>query len=576
MNDNKLTGLASIDRPWMKYYPEQIAYLRAPECTLLQYLKTCCGGEDLTVIHFYGEDIKWATFFKKVEDAARSLRALGLKEGDQIPVFLQSVPEFFYLLLGAEKIGASLLCRDNTLEENVMAVRKSGAKIIFAHDYLSQDELNAYFEGSDCKQAILIPPLASGSYDAMPDYVQRALDSRYPDTTASGEETMTWNEFLALGESFTGTVEAPEDYNRPLLRAYTSGSTGPSKQVIHSAYTMAANICQMNPRNVPNSARPVMMHTILPPSLIAAVVSMMLLPMASNYLLILDPFCDPMDVDLEFMRYRPNMWPLIPMFIERIVHSGRIPDDYDMSHLFAAGVGAEAYNNRQIKLAQQFLDDHNCHIRLTTGYGSSEAGSSVCNMPLTPHPVENGVAGIPMPLNIVGIFKFGTQEELGYNELGEICVSGPSIMLGYDNPEATAKALQKHEDGRIWLHMGDKGYMNEDGVVYALTRGTTPRFGGGDLPALPMENLVADANCEGIIDDFFVNVPDKKHPGCYLPYLYVVLKEGYTVDDIAEEVVSCLEPHMRPVDIIQVDERPFFHFKTNRVGLTQELLASGY
>ena len=44
-------------------------------------------------------------------------------------------------------------------------------------------------------------------------------------------------------------------------------------------------------------------------------------------------------------------------------------------------------------------------------------------------------------------------------------------MLGYDRPEATAKALQVHADGKTWLHTGDIGYMSEDGVLYTMTRG---------------------------------------------------------------------------------------------------------
>ena len=69
----------------------------------------------------------------------------------------------------------------------------------------------------------------------------------------------------------------------------------------------------------------------------------------------------------------------------------------------------------------------------------------------------------------------------------------------------------------------------------------------------------------------FVVIPDDEHPGYYLPYLYVVLHEGYTVEDIQAQVESCLEEYMYPVGIIPIAERPFFHFKTNRIGLTQEL-----
>lgn len=144
-------------------------------------------------------------------------------------------------------------------------------------------------------------------------------------------------------------------------------------------------------------------------------------------------------------------------------------------------------------------------------------------------------------------------------------------MLGYDNPEATAEALKMHKDGNVWLHMGDIGYMNEDGVVFVLTRGHSERFGGGRLIALTMENKVMDAGIKGIKDEFFVIIPDYKHKGYYLPYLYVVLEDGYTVKDIEKSVKDVLESYEQPVQIISIPKRPFFHFKTNRIGLTKEL-----
>ena len=156
--------------------------------------------------------------------------------------------------------------------------------------------------------------------------------------------------------------------------------------------------------------------------------------------------------------------------------------------------------------------------------------------------------------------------------MGEICISGPGLMLGYDNEEATKKALQVHEDGMTWLHTGDIGFMNEDGVLYVQTRGKAPRYGGGDLATLPMENRLADADIKGIDDEFFVVVPDSEHVGCFLPYLYVVLEDGYTIDDIEDKVRECLDDYMQPVEIIELSERPFFHFKTNRIGLTKTIL----
>ncbi len=571
-NEKKRAGKPSVDCPWMKYYPDVLRNsIHIPKITVKEYLKGNCPGEDVAAMELYGTQIFWKTVFEQADATARALKAVGFREGDEIPVFFSLVPEFLYLLLAAEQIGASLLCRDNTLEENVEAVRKAGAKVIFAQDYLSQQELEAYLSGSQTRKVILLDACNSCNRNDLPDYIKKSLESRYPKEKAHGPETMTWDEFLARGETYTGTVEAPVDINRPLFRAYTSGSTGPSKQVIHSSYTMLAVVSQMNFYAGAEEYRPTWLVTALPPSLVAVVVSMVLMPLSSNKLLILDPYVEVEDIDLEMMRYRPNSWPLIPMFIETIMRNGRIPDGYDMSHLKAIGAGSESYNNNQLKRAQEFLEEHNCRIRLTTGYGNSEAGSNV-SLPMTPHPMGNGNVGVPMLYNIISVFEPGTQNELSYNDMGEICISGPGLMLGYDNEEATARALQVHEDGRTWLHTGDIGYMNEDGVIYVQTRGKSPRFGGGDLATLPMENIVADADIKGIDDEFFVIVPDKDHEGCYLPYLYVVLEEGYQISDIKDKVNDVLEEYMRPVEIFAIGKRPFFHFKTNRIGMTAAIL----
>lgn len=97
-------------------------------------------------------------------------------------------------------------------------------------------------------------------------------------------------------------------------------------------------------------------------------------------------------------------------------------------------------------------------------------------------------------------------------------------MLGYDNKKATDNAIKLHSDGKKWLHTGDIGYMTEDGTIFELTRGSAPRYGGGDLATLPMENLLADAKIEGIDDEFFVIIPDEEHHRCFLPYLFVVFR----------------------------------------------------
>lgn len=570
-NNQVLTGKPSIDRPWMKFYPEEVQALQIPECTLNSYMEQRCVSMDNIAIHYYGTDISWKMFFEQTERIAKALKALGFGVGDQIPVFLRSVPEFLMILLAAEKIGARVVCRDNLPHENAEAVKNAGASVVIAHDFISQDDIAA-IEGTGDVRFLLLSPYQSADRAQMPDYIHAEIQSYYDAPRKFAREVLSWEEFLALGDAYKGDYLAESDIDRPLYSAYTSGSTGTSKQVIHSAHTMIGLIHQMAFYGSADDFRPVWLVTILPPCLVAVVNSMLLMPLASNKLLVLDPFCSVYDVDLEMMRYRPNGWPLIPMFMEILMNSKRIPADYDISHLLAVGAGAESFNNGQFKRAQKFIDKHNGKAVVTVGYGMSEAGSN-CIFPNPMYPVGNGVVGMPIPLNNISVFEPGTQNELNYLECGEICVSGPGVMLGYDDPEKTAQVLQKHADGKWWLHTGDYGYMDENGVIIVFGRGNTYRYGGGYLSEIFMENRVVDAGIEGIIDNFFVIIEDRKHPGYFEPYLYVVLKDGYSVDNIREKVYNALNDFEYPVDIIQIPERPFFHFKTNRVGLAKELLA---
>ena len=194
-----LTGKPSIDKPWLKYYPKILMdNLQVPVCTLTQYLQFNMPGLDVPAMHYYGTDITWAEVFEKTERIAKSLKALGLGEGDQIPVFLRSVPEFIPMLLAIEKIGASLLIRDNEIFENAQAMKSAGSKVLFPHSFLPQSAMDEYVATTDVRTFILMDPCTSCKYRNIPDYVQKSLDANYNTKCAGGEMTMTWSENLPI------------------------------------------------------------------------------------------------------------------------------------------------------------------------------------------------------------------------------------------------------------------------------------------------------------------------------------------------------------------------------------------
>ena len=170
-----------------------------------------------------------------------------------------------------------------------------------------------------------------------------------------------------------------------------------------------------------------------------------------------------------------------------------------------------------------------------------------------------GSIGVPCPDTYYKIVKPGTTEELDANFEGEICISGPSVMLRYvDNPEETANTLRRHEDGRIWLHTGDLGKMDEDGFVFFSQRMKRMIITSGyNVYPGQLENII-DGH-EKVLLSCVIGVKD--------PYkvqkvkAFVVLRPGFEAnDETKKELLDYCRQHIAkyamPYDIEFRDELP--------------------
>lgn len=566
-----LTGKASVDKPWLQFYPEALRNVEVPTITVETFLRAKNPDENKIAFEYYGNKITWKEFWGEVDKAAKSLKILGFGEGNRIPVFLQSVPAHFILLIAAERIGAAIICRDDIPEELCFAIRKSKSETAFVMDYTSKSDEDLFRATTPMKRVIKVSPYDYADRKSVPDYVEKEIASRYTGAIETTEGDLTWDEFLALGKDYTEDYMAQEDVNRPVFGAYTSGSTGISKLVIHSSSNIVATAFQMSIFIPPSDVPEKWWLPILPPALIAVTVSMAIFPLSAGLIMVLDPFCPLEDIDIAFMEQKPNFWALIPMFCEMLMKSGRIPEDYDMSHLRSIGTGAEAMNERKTQEVEAFFHKHNVKATLSAGYGQSE-GCSNFTLPNPMFPLVDGCVGMPMPATTMAVFSEDL-EELNYGEIGELCMTGPAMMLhyaGWRGDELTERTLINHPDGNCWLHTGDKAYINEHGIVYILGRGTTKRFGGGELYMMRMETKAV--RVAGVEDGFFCFVPDQDHEGYFLPYFFVILDETKSLDEVKAGLADALEEYEYPVDIRVIKERPYFHFKTNRKELTAAIL----
>ena len=550
-----LTGKASVDKPWLQFYPEALRNVEVPTITVETFLRAKNPDENKIAFEYYGNKITWKEFWGEVDKAAKSLKILGFGEGNRIPVFLQSVPAHFILLIAAERIGAAIICRDDIPEELCFAIRKSKSETAFVMDYTSKSDEDLFRATTPMKRVIKVSPYDYADRKSVPDYVEKEIASRYTGAIETTEGDLTWDEFLALGKDYTEDYMAQEDVNRPVFGAYTSGSTGISKLVIHSSSNIVATAFQMSIFIPPSDVPEKWWLPILPPALIAVTVSMAIFPLSAGLIMVLDPFCPLEDIDIAFMEQKPNFWALIPMFCEMLMKSDRIPEDYDMSHLRSIGTGAEAMNERKTQEVEAFFHKHNVKATLSAGYGQSE-GCSNFTLPNPMFPLVDGCVGMPMPATTMAVFSEDL-EELNYGEIGELCMTGPAMMLhyaGWRGDELTERTLINHPDGNCWLHTGDKAYINEHGIVYILGRGTTKRFGGGELYMMRMETKAV--RVAGVEDGFFCFVPDQDHEGYFLPYFFVILDETKSLDEVKAGLADALEEYEYPVDIRVINERP--------------------
>jgi long-chain acyl-CoA synthetase len=102
--------------------------------------------------------------------------------------------------------------------------------------------------------------------------------------------------------------------------------------------------------------------------------------------------------------------------------------------------------------------------KILEGYGLTEASPVVSAHRLS-GPRKLGSVGRPIPGVEVSIQDDG-DHPLPVGEIGEVCVKGPNVMVGYyRDPGQTTRAVRG-----VWLHTGDMGRLDEDGFLFIVER----------------------------------------------------------------------------------------------------------
>ena len=455
----------SIEKPWLRFFTEEAREASMPENTIYRHLRECSeGGLNDTALNYFGKKISYGKLLDEADRAAGAFKAAGIKKGDIVAAATVTIPEMVYALYGLNKIGAAPLVIDpRTSAAGAMSfIKQTGTKIFIVIDLYYEALKDALIEAGVEKIVVI------SADTSLPASIRFLKQFKMPaPKIETSDSVLTWTQFAATGEGVeTETVEYGE--NDLAAVTLTGGTTGAPKGVMLSndgfnAIAFDFKHCGVSYR------RGQRFMNIIPMFSSYGIVSSLHMPLTLGLEVVIIPKFNADKVGYYVKKYRPEHTLLVPAHYEKLMNSKEMSKGFDLSFFRTAGSGGDTMNAGLEAKLNSFLESRGCRYPLSQGYGMSEvssAASCCCNGNF-----KSLSVGYPLLTTTIGIFEPGTTNELDYGEEGEICISGPSIMLGYLNNKAeTEKVIVRHSDGTLWVHSGDIGHMDEDGFVYIKGR----------------------------------------------------------------------------------------------------------
>ena len=555
MQEEKKT--VSQEKVWMKYYDPEVRNTDIPRMKIYSLLKEY-NQERLqqTAIYYYGTKINIKKLIQRIDECADAFAALGVKQGDTVSMLSASTPESIIALYALNKIGATLNAIDPRLDKKGIArmIRASGSKILLVIE-IAYPKVAAIL--SDIKQEHIIVQSAGTS---LPLPKKIALKLAVKSQVPYGKDgVMHWDTFIA-GAKNGMAIEAPYVGDATVAITYTGGTTGFPKGVMLTNDSINAVAYNFRHAGIVHEKNQRFLG-IMPIFSSYGLVCGIHMPLTMGLELALIPRFYPQKMGEYIKKYKPEHMIATPAFYEILINSEEMKG-FDLSFMLTLGSGGDSMNaGLEIKM-QEFMDTHGIKYPLAQGYGMSEvsAAATFC----VNDRYKKGSVGIPSVATTIGIFDPETGEELGYNEEGEVCITGDTMMKGYYNNKAeTDHVMRKHADGKVWIHSGDIGYIDEDGFVFIKGRvkRMITRFDGHKVFPITIESFIAEH--ELVQGCSVIAVDDRERMQGQYPMAVVELVVGVDVsrrEAVCREIYNLCQEHLeergKPVAVVCVDEIP--------------------
>lgn len=520
MNVVNLIRQKMMKTPWTKYYKKEDRKIKIEDITIYQMLVKNNASRDKNVaINYYGTLITYKELFYKINQAANAFRSQGIRRGDIVTICMPNTPEALIAFYAINKIGAvANMIHPLSGEQEIKNYLISTHSVMLIMIDICYEKVKNVIKETDVYKTIVTS--ASDSMGFLLTFGYQVTQGYKIKKPKRSEEYVYWKDFIRKGLNYRDTAEITVGKDTPAVILHSGGTTGNPKGIVLSngnfnALSTQAKIVfsEVGPKDKVLAIMPIFHGFGLGVSINA--------PLALGCEVILVPQFNAKKFDKLLEKYKPNILFGVPTLFEALINTNNEHLNLSMvKYVISGGDSLSPALERRINV---FLANHKARIQISQGYGMTESLAAVAvafgkaNKP--------GSIGIPLPSNYIKIVKPRTQDEVPYGEDGEICISGPTVMLGYlDNEKETNEMLQIHKDGLIWLHTGDMGTMDEDGVIFYRQRIKRMIISSGyNIYPAHVEQVIEEH--PAVLKCTVVGIP---HPyKIEVPKAYIVLKNGY-------------------------------------------------
>lgn len=467
----EITNYPSKDKPWLKYYDYDTEKLEIPNMSIYQmaslYNKDRLDNIALDIRtgknNFKkGVTITYREYLKKMREFAKSLSLLGVKENEIISLVLPNIIESRVSIYGSNILGATPYAINPLLapEKFNTIIEENNIQNIFMFSMFYEKYKNV-LNIRKYKNVIFLDGM-----ETMPTFLKTYLRFKNNIKVPIGDNFISYEEFIREGKKTKKEITPFYEEDHTAIIVGTSGTTGVPKGVCLTDKNLNAAATSHISTGL-FEENDVFLDVLL--QSIAYGVSAMHYTTCGGLKSILIPELVSDKMAYLLKTTNPDHFLGGPIHCLNIAKSEEFKSGElkPIKNYVSGGATLKKELEKKLnKVSEDFKENGTrSDLFVRQGLGSTEnTGGGLYQMPGS---YKFGSVGIPLPLNTIGVFTPRTDIELPYNTMGELCITGPCVMKEYlNNVEETNKVLKRHSDGKVWLHMGDIGYIDKDGCFF--------------------------------------------------------------------------------------------------------------